>query len=343
MLVWHTWAPGLPEPSCRHLLLKLAKSSSLASSERVPLALSVLVHPKMWLCAEGLPSGVSFSEASLQLLPCACAPAAHFGCQQSSLGGSPCRGAAFDPYMDEPPVRPVVLPKDPPSMTGPVRPDSMVWPRWPNPIVYFFSRCRFSSWQRQGKACWKLKPNEGKFCSAPATEFSGTAFHWQKWQTKLWPALFRKWRKNTGLETALQWQRSFFKRNDKSISGWKAYPASQQCQGEHFHWHGWDTLGPCLGEHPSTHWRGMDLANLFSLVWFGFCCSVLGPRIFKRKCLVSGAEHRGLQCGRGGELLCPHGFLKEGEWQVTPGPGEDYHPLHLLRCPTKALHSRGAK
>lgn len=68
--LWHSWAPGLPESSCRHLLLILVKSSSLAFSEHVPLALCFLAHPKMWVYAEGLPSGVSSSEASLQLLPC---------------------------------------------------------------------------------------------------------------------------------------------------------------------------------------------------------------------------------------------------------------------------------
>lgn len=53
MLVWHSWAPCLPESSCRHLLLKLVKSSSLASPERVPLALSFT--PKCECVLEGFP------------------------------------------------------------------------------------------------------------------------------------------------------------------------------------------------------------------------------------------------------------------------------------------------
>lgn len=214
--LWHSWASGLPESSCRHLLLKLVKSSSLASSEHVPWALSFLAHPKMCVYAEGLPSGVSFSEASLQLPPhgWTCAPAPHFGCQQSSLGGSLCWGAAFDPYMDEPPVRPVVLPKDPPSVTDPVRPDSMVWPKWPNPIINFLSWCKFSSCQRQGKACWKLKANAGAnsalFQQLNVLGFRGTAFHGQKWETKLWPTLFRKWRKNIWFKDSPSMAEKFF-------------------------------------------------------------------------------------------------------------------------------------
>lgn len=143
-----------------------------------------------------------------------CAPAPHFGCQQSSLGGSLCWGAAFDPYMDEPPVRPVVLPKDPPSVTDPVRPDSMVWPKWPNPIINFLSWCKFSSCQRQGKACWKLKANAGAnsalFQQLNVLGFRGTAFHWQKWETKLWPTLFRKWRKNIWFKDSPSMAEKFF-------------------------------------------------------------------------------------------------------------------------------------
>lgn len=50
-----------------------------------------------------------------------------------------------------------------------VKPDLMVWPKWPNPIFFFFSWYRFSSYQRQGKACWKFKWNNCKFCCVPAT------------------------------------------------------------------------------------------------------------------------------------------------------------------------------
>lgn len=226
--LWHSWASGLPESSCRHLLLKLVKSSSLASSDHVPWALSFLAHPKMCVYAEGLPSGVSFSEASLQLPPhgWTCAPAPHFGCQQSSLGGSLCWGAAFDPYMDEPPVRPVVLPKDPPSVTDPVRPDSMVWPKWPNPIINFLCWCKFSSCQRQGKACWKLKQMRGQIllCSSNWTclgseELLSTG---RNERQNYGPLCSENGGKTFGLKIAHQWQRSFFKRSNKSISGWQA-------------------------------------------------------------------------------------------------------------------------
>lgn len=209
------------------VLLKLVKSSSLASSEPVPLALNFLVLPKMWVYAEGLPSGVSFAEASLQLLPCAwtCAPA-HFWlsaeltqwlpvlrCSFWSLprwASSESWGAAQRPTITE----------------RSVKPDLMVWPKWPNPVVYFFSWYRFTSCQRQGKACWKLKRNGANSalssnwaCLGCSEELLST----DRNERQNYGLLCSENRvKTLGLETAHQWQRSFFKRNNKSISGWKA-------------------------------------------------------------------------------------------------------------------------
>lgn len=71
MLVWHSWAPCLPECSYRHLLLKLIKSSSLASSDCVPLALNFLVRPKYECVLEDFPLVFLW----LRLL-CSCCPVA---------------------------------------------------------------------------------------------------------------------------------------------------------------------------------------------------------------------------------------------------------------------------
>lgn len=124
------------------LLWACAISSLLPGT---PQNVSVYWRTSLWcFCLWG------FSAAAALWL--ACAPAPHFGCQQSSLGGSLCWGAAFDPYTDEPPVRPMVLPEDPPSLTDPVRPDSVVWPKWPNPIINFFFlvQIQFLSKAREG-------------------------------------------------------------------------------------------------------------------------------------------------------------------------------------------------
>lgn len=116
------WSPGprvalLSESGCRHLLPKWVESFITSLLWACSISSQLLVHPETRAYAEGLPSGAPFPEAPPRLPPCgwACPPAPRSGLQQSSLGGPPCRGAAFGPCTGEPPLRPGVPARRPPT------------------------------------------------------------------------------------------------------------------------------------------------------------------------------------------------------------------------------------
>lgn len=197
------------------ILLKLVKSSSLASSEPVPLALNFLVPPKMWVYAEGLPLVFLL----LRLL-CSCCPVPglvpqpHFWLSAELTQWLPVLRCSFWSLPRWASSESCGAAQRPTITERSVKPDLMVWPKWPNPIVYFFSWYRFTSCQRQGKACWKLKWNGANSALFQQLSllglFRGTAFHWQKWETKLWPALFRKQSKNTWFRNSPSMAEKFF-------------------------------------------------------------------------------------------------------------------------------------
>lgn len=67
-----------------------------------------------------------------------------------------------------------------------------------------------------------------------------------------------------------------------------------------------------------------------SSVWFGFCCSVLGPKFSSRSACCQAPNIGDSSMVAGGELLCPHGFLKEGE--VTGPPQVQGKVITLYTC-----------
>lgn len=93
-----------------------------------------------------------------------------------------------------------------------VKPHSMVWPKSANPIICFFLNTDAVLVKGKGRPVENLNEkaaNSALFQQLSLLGFRGTAFHWQKWEMKPWPALFRKWRKTTWF-TAHQWQKSYF-------------------------------------------------------------------------------------------------------------------------------------
>lgn len=72
----------------------------------------------------------------------------------------------------------------------------------------------------------------------------------------------------------------------------------------------------------------MDLANLFSLVWFLLLS--LGAKIFKQKCLVSGTKHQGLQHGHRGWAALPS-WLLQG-WGGDRSPAAQGEVIALFTC-----------
>ncbi|KAL2306589.1 hypothetical protein Nmel_004518 [Mimus melanotis] len=69
--------------------------------------------------------------------------------------------------------------------------------------------------------------------------------------------------------------------------------------------------------------------------WFGFCCSVLGPKFSSRSAWCQAPNPGDSSMVAGSKLLCPHGFLKEGEVTGPPSPRGRSSPSTPAEVPSK--------
>lgn len=72
-----------------------------------------------------------------------------------------------------------------------------------------------------------------------------------------------------------------------------------------------------------------------SSVWFAFYCSVLGPKFSSSSAWYQAPNAGGSSVAAGDELLCPHGFLKDGEGTGPPRPRGRSSPSSPAEGPSK--------
>lgn len=227
-----------------------------------------------------------------------------------------------------------------------VKPHSMVWPKSANPIIYFFLNTDSVLVKGKGRPVENLNEkaaNSALFQQLSLLGFRGTAFHWQKWEMKRWPALFRKWRKTTWFrDSPLMAEKFFLKETIKALVAERFNLPPSNVKGS-------ISIG-VAGTAWAPAWRtsqhslkrdgpGQPLQfGLVSIAQFwgqNFQAEVPGIR---HQTLGTPVWLQGTSCSalmaswRTGRDRSPQAQGKEG-----------HRPLHLLRCPAKALYSRGAR
>lgn len=140
--------------------------------------------------------------------------------------------------------------------------------------------------------------------------------------------------KALGLKTAHQWQRSFFFTEIiKALVAARFNLPPSNVKGSISIGVAGTAWAPALENIPALTEEGWTWPA--SSVWLGFYCLLLRPKFSSRSAWYQAPNIRDSSMVTGDELLCPHGFLKDGEGTGHPRPRGRSSPSSPAEVPSK--------
>lgn len=153
---------------------------------------------------------------------------------------------------------------------------------------------------------------------------------------KQWPGLFRKWRKNTWFRDSPSMAENFFvKEVIKALVAERLNLPPSNVKGSISIGVAGTAWAPALENIPALTEEGWTWPA--SSVWFGFYCSVLGPKFSSRSARYQAPNIGDSSVVPGDELLCLYGFLKDGEGTGPPRPRGRSSPSSPAEVPSPLL------